>query len=128
MSLWNVLGEVVSCVTEGVTDIVNAAVGEEESQEEGPKDLLTAINTVMAGTTEVSKAMFGASMGLTQGVSGAIAAGCTAGSTEEALGNAADVLTRSVATELMTGVRNLSKGSQEVVKGVRQGIGACTGK
>lgn len=128
MSLWNLFGEVVSSVTEGVTDIMNAVVGEEESQEEGDKDLLTAINTVMAGTTEMSKAMFDSSMGLTQGVSGAIAAACAAGSTEEALGNAADVLTRSVATELMTGVRELSKGSQEVVKGVRHGIGACTEK
>lgn len=119
MSLWNVLGEVVSCVTEGVTDIVSAAIGEEESQEEGTKDLFTAINTVMAGTTEVSKAMIGASMELTQGVTNGVTG---------ALGDAADVLTRSVASELMKGVTDLSKGSQEVVKGHRHGIGACTEK
>ncbi|KAG5273851.1 hypothetical protein AALO_G00156290 [Alosa alosa] len=132
MSLWSALGEVVSSVTEEMTDIVNTAFGEEDSQEDGDKDLLTAVGRVMAGAAEVSKAMASASLGLTKGVTGgmagAIGAACSAGSTGEAVEAAADILAQSVAGEFVDGMKDLSNGSKMVVKGVRQSIKVCSEK
>ncbi|XP_031420425.2 uncharacterized protein LOC116219977 isoform X2 [Clupea harengus] len=132
MSLWGALGDVVSSVTEGVTDIVNAAIGAEESAEEGEKNTFAAIATVMAGTTEVGKAMVNVSVGLTKGlvnsVPRAISEATSAANTGDAVGAVANILTRSMADELVSGVNEVSKSSQMVVKGVRHGIGSITQK